>query len=378
MQDDELQTLVANMVHLPAYDAAYQLALKLGLKYAMKPVVNVVRPLLGRGSNSTIQAACGDAFTEMCQRARQQPEMAAPAEVKAAYLSLWRAAVQEASQAFAQRDAASQQQLAALEQRGETALQHAREYEAAVRNGQGEIARLLARIDTLSASNEQHIEAERCARDRERLALLQAEASRSEMVRVREAAEDQVRQLQDQYHGLRTHLLAETARERNALKAQSEQAMRLIADERAEMKVRLQNAELQSASLRRQANECRAESQQALASQHFLARENDGMKVDIARLNDQIERLLRMLEETNRPRDSTPLAGADTGALRDIVWASYRALLADQECVPPDELRAEVLERWRDLHGVGADCAIELADILNDPELRVKMRLDDA
>lgn len=106
------------------------------------------------------------------------------------------------------------------------------------------------------------------------------------------------------------------------------------------------------------------------------------MRADIIRLNRQIDRLLRILEEKSQILEITRLPAStnsdDSRALTEIVWESYRALLADQEWVPEEELRAEVLECWRDLHGVEADCAIELSDILNDPELRVKMRLDGA
>lgn len=361
-RDPKIQAVLEREAHNDAYQAALALSDVLFTRHGIRPTASNVRQLLQRGSNGTIQNAVNVFWQRLQLRTRTAlPSIPVPEEVAESFGQIWRAALVAAEGQWNSDREAWRQQLADAE----TAKQHAEQAAQAAADQEQQLRDRLQHVLQLQQScDEARLRAEREA-DEWRA---QVEQLREEMRRVQQQADALVHEAQDnakislermglEYEGLRHLLLQETAREREQMAAQQQQAQRMFDQEREAFAKQLR----QSETIQNELRAALLDAQQNMASLRaeiaVLQQQAASDKQEHARLNQSVERLMTVLERlSGSPQESSPtLSPTLLEGMRVMMNKTYASISAENTAVVLSDWKLESITCFQDEYGLEAD-----------------------
>lgn len=383
-RDPKVLELLEREATSDAYDAALALSDMLFNRHGVRPSVGNVRAILKRGSNTTIQKAVDTFWLRLKERNRLAiPSMPVPESVADSFGQIWRSALIEAERLFEVERAKCAEQVRVAQEAQAAADLRADSYwdmaEQARASETAALDRAKASEKLAESAQEARARAEREADD----ARLAADAARDESRAAQDRAEQAIQEsdnrarqaiakIEAQYEGLRHHLLEETARERDHLKQQHDQAMSAMELERETFRAQRHRLEMGQADLRDQLSQCKREAANSQATIGSLEREAERREQEITRLNSQVERLMRMLEgiaSRATPGESNDSSDTALDAMQDVMRAVHADLADDQGVATLSDWRLEAIERYQDSEGLDAnagslfDAALSVIDL---------------
>ncbi|MCG9060169.1 DNA-binding protein [Laribacter hongkongensis] len=388
--DPEVQRYLEESSSLPATEAASGLCALMFEKHGERPAVNNVRALLGRGSNSDLQRVINTYWRDLADRVRRAPhQLAMPDAVSEKMNALWLSALEAAGQQFDayKADIQTQVETARREQADAIAArQQSEDYVDHLRQSiREEQALAQAAHEQARVSEEARQSVERTleeARQRLSEARQETETAREQAaaaVQVAEArAGDMVAKVEAHYDGLRRHLLEETARERDELKARHAEAMNKLQDERVrreQEEVRLRGIVSEQRQQILDLTRYRTEAEQRDARYEAQIAQQ---QQELERLQRHMERLTAALERLTLPAHApdqpttSPSMPMDQATMRMemAMDAAYRELADEDGVVVLADWKLEAIERYQDVTGLDPHAGALFDRVLAEAEGR--------